>query len=361
MIGLSAIGIIFYMIFTLIRNALSARQLSGSDEFSGSIELILPLSARSEVSPESWLDTLKDFRKVPGQIKIHILIDGHHPAITQWQQLQERLPYVQIHHFLLRPAGTHPVPWMMEQIAAKLGADVVIIGDPELIPTEAAFLSVAKQVTDKDLPLLVLPQTARSNLLGEAVAVLNPGLALMSVIGFKRRGNLVAHPLAFLALSWLALPRATFAGLDFKRMPFDSWKLGVFRHLELDKKRVGLALGEKQIMRHYPLQPQQQIQALDKFWQGAFYDLKDRLPLLFFLAALIIWSIPMIFWFSSPIWAMATFLLLVAYRFFTKIVFQESWSAFFLHPIGCLILMLSLVKLGIAALLRAKAARKITG
>jgi hypothetical protein len=192
MTGLVAIGLMLIMIYTLVKNALVGTQLSADDKFTGQVELIIPITTRTEFYLEPWMKNLFELGQNT-QVRIHILIDGHHPSLNAWQELHKQLPNVELHSFLTKPLGRPAIPWMIEQMSPKLTGDVIIIGDAELVPTEHAFLSLGKLVTEKQKAFFVLPQTHRQNILGEAVAVLNPTLALASIFGFRKIRRNISH------------------------------------------------------------------------------------------------------------------------------------------------------------------------
>src|SRR5690348_17076502 len=110
MLGLLALGLTVVMIYTLVKNAIVGSQLSSEDKYSGTIELIIPISFRSEFYLEPWIQNLSSFQNLNGHVRIHILIDGHHPAINAWQELHQKLPYVELHSYLMRPLGREAVP-----------------------------------------------------------------------------------------------------------------------------------------------------------------------------------------------------------------------------------------------------------
>ena len=204
MLGLVALGLSVVMIYTLVKNALVGTQLSSGDKFAGSVELIIPITVQSEFYLEPWIQNLSQYRLGSENVKIHILIDGHHPAAEAWQELHQKLPYVELHSFLLKPLGREAVPWMIEQIAPSIKSDVVIIGDAELVPTDYVFTSIGKLVTEKQKAYFILPQTSKRTTLGEAIAVINPTLALASIFGFRRfRKALPCIRLSSVSSFWL--------------------------------------------------------------------------------------------------------------------------------------------------------------
>lgn len=336
MLGLLAAGLTVVMIYTLVKNALVGTQLSSKDSYQGTLELIIPITTRSEFYLEPWIKNLQNFHSLQGHVKIHILIDGHHPAINAWQELHHKLPNVELHSFLMKPEGREGVPWMLEQIAPRITGDVVVIGDAELVPTETAFISLGRLVSDKQKAYFVLPQTIRQNVLGEAIAVVNPTLALASVFGFRKFRRNVSHPLVSIAQGWMGMPLSMFKDFDWKKVNIPSWKEALAKGWDVENKTYILAFGEKHLLRHYPEEVKVQLLQLKTYWEELWLK-GERTGLWLFLVVLLIWSFPVFFFLSHPFWSIGSFLLLIVYRLFTKIVFQESIPAMMLHPVGCAI------------------------
>lgn len=335
MLGLLALAFTIIMIFTLVKNALIGTQLSSQDSFRGTMELIIPITSRSEFYLEPWLKNLSTFHSMGERLKIHILIDGHHPSVNAWQELNEKLPFVQIHSFLMRPLGREAVPWMIEQIAPKINSEIVVIGDAELVPTEYAFQSLGHLVSEKNKAYFVLPQSARLSVLGEAIAVLNPTLALASVFGFRKFRRNFSHPLVSIAQGWMGMPYDYFINFDWSKVNIPSWKESLAKGWDMENKTYILAFGEKHLVRYYPENLKVHLNDLRSYW-GELWTKGERMGLILYLVILFVWSFPVLCFFSHPFWALASIALLILYRFFSKIVFQESFIALFLHPIGCL-------------------------
>jgi hypothetical protein len=335
MLGLLALGLTLGMIFNLVKNALVGTQLSSEDKFNGTVELIIPITSQSEFYLEPWMKNLSLFQVMGGHVRIHILIDGHHPAFNAWQELHQKLPYVELHSFLLRPLGREAVPWMIEQIAPKIKGDVVILGDAELVPSEHAFISLGKLVSEKQKAYFVLPQTQRQNILGEAVAAINPTLALASVFGFRKLRRNVSHPLVSISQGYMGMPLSVFKSFDWTKVNIPSWKEALAKGWDTENKTYILAFGEKHLLRYYPEELKVQIYQLRTYWEELWLK-GERTGLALFLVTLFIWSFPILCFTTHPFWSLASLALLILYRFFTKIVFQESWGAMVLHPLGCL-------------------------
>ena len=329
MLGLLALGLTAIMIYTLVKNALLGKQLSKDDEFTGSIELIVPVLEKSEFFLEAWP------RTISSQLKVHVLVDGHHPSLSAWQELQTQIPYLEIHSFPMRPSHVDPVPWMLEQISGKISSQVVIIGDSELIPTEHAFLSIARSVVEKKRSYFVVPQTAKFNILGEAISVLNPTLAFTSFFGFKKWRRNLTHPLLSISQGWMAMSFETFKEIDFKAARISTWKEFISRQWDEQKKTYHLAFGEKQLLRYYPQDTKVLSHQLRDRWED-LWNKKDKVGFWLYASALFLWSFPVLCLFTHPFWAIASIFLLILYRFFSKIVFQESWRSILLHPVACM-------------------------
>jgi hypothetical protein len=334
MLGLIVIGLTIFMIFTLVKNALFAKQLSSDDTFSGSIDLLIPISKDSEFFLEPWMSSLHNLSN--SKINIHILLDHQNPLTDVWNELRERLPHVTLHTFENRPLGTRPVPWLLGQMTDKLTSDIVIVGDPELVPTEQAFLSVGKIIQEKNRPVYVIPQTAKISLIGEAIAILNPTLALISVYGFRRLRQNISYPLMSIAQGWMGMPRDVFNRLDFGKSIFTSWKEACSKKWDIEGTKYILTFGEKHLQRYYPESATVHIHKMKSYWDE-LWNLEDKKGFTLFLVALFVWSFPVLFFFSHPFWAFASFILLAMYRFFSKIVFQESFGSLVLHPVGAMI------------------------
>ena len=330
MLGFLAMGLTTLMIYTLVKNALLGKQLSQGDKFSGTIELIIPVTSKSELFLEAW----PTHQIASGQLKVHILIDGHHPSLNAWQELRHQRPYLEIHSFPMRPTHVKPIPWMLDQIAPKIQSQIVIIGDAELVPTESAFLSVAKNIADSDRSYFVVPQTAKFNVIGEAVSVLNPTLAFTSFFGFQKWRRNLTHSLLSISQGWMAMDLKTFKELDFKIVRISTWKEAIARQWDETGKTYHLAFGEKHLIRLYPVDTKILTNQLKDKWDELWMK-RDKVGFWLFLIAIFLWSFPVICLLTHPYWSIVSLFLLLLYRFFSKIIFQESWKAIILHPVAC--------------------------
>ena len=132
------------------------------------------------------------------------------------------------------------------------------------------------------------------------------------------------------------MPLSTFSQFDWHRVNIPSWKDALAKGWALENKSYSIAFGEKHLLRYYPEDLREQIYHLKKFWEELWQN-GERQGLIRYLTVLFIWSFPILCLFSHPFWSLGSLVLLLLYRFFTKIVFQESWTAVLLHPIATIV------------------------
>ncbi len=346
MLGLMALALTLIMIFSLVKNALMGKQLSKDDHFQGRIDVLFPITTSTEFYLEAWLRALATYKMPSDFLKFHILIDGLHTSHPEWEELKTKCPYIEIYHFSMRPAHAEPSTWMIDQIRDKIQGDVVIVGDPELVASEQALISIAKNVKDHEKSYYVLPQTSKDSRIGELITCLNPTMAFASFFGKSRWRRYLTQPLVGISQGWMSMTLKTFNELDFKSIRISNWKEAITTQWDEKEKRYYLAFGEKLLLRHYPIDGSFPLPYIEKKWLEMWIR-SNKKSFWFFVSTLFIWSFPVIFFISRPFWAMASFGLLLLYRFFTKIVFQESLTAVLLHPVGCLAWIVGLIKFGI--------------
>ena len=342
MLGLLVLGLTAIMIYTLVKNALLGKQISKDDSFTGTVELLVPVSENSVFLLEEWQKLINASHLIPGQLKIHLLLDGIHPKLTAWQELLKSTPYIEAHSFPMKPQSAPPVTWMLDQISSKIQSQIVVIGDPELVPTEHVFLSISKAILEKNRSYFIVPQTAKSTLLGETIAVLNPTLAFTSFFGSKKWRRNFTNPLLKISQGWMAMKLETFRELDFKASKNLSWKEHISRQWDEQKKNYHLAFGEKHLIRYYPTDLKTHVEQLRNQWEELAQS-KDKVGFALYILVLFLWSFPVVCLMTHPFWAIASFFLLILYRFFSKIVFQESWTSIILHLLGCIFWLGTLV------------------
>jgi hypothetical protein len=263
------------MIFTLVKNALIGVQLSEKDQYNESIELIVPITTDDFFDPQEWLGALKQYKHLQqNNLRIHFLIDKYHPSINLLQSSPQNLSFVEFQTFTLRPEDSVAVPWMIGQIAEQIKGKTIIIGDPEIIPSEHALISAAYHMTKSQRPLFIVPQTAKINPLGEALESLNPTLALISVLGFKKYTKNLTHPLFSISRGWMVMPLSIFNQLSWSRFSFNSWKECISKEWDRSETNFALGFGEKLLLKYYPSDFKIHAQSVknnwSKIWNASF-------------------------------------------------------------------------------------------
>jgi hypothetical protein len=124
-------------------------------------------------------------------------------------------------------------------------------------------------------------------------------------------------------------------------MKSSSWKDGISRQWEKSGKNYHLAFGEKLLLRYYSSDFKTLVFKMRDDW-SVLWDKQDKTSFWLLIAATFLWSFPFLFLISHPLQSLASFFLLVLYRFFSKIIFQESWTAIALHPLACGVSLYSL-------------------
>ncbi len=331
MLGILVLGSTLFITYSLVKNALFGKQVS-TESFTGTIDIIVPISSGDTFYTEQWARALLELRSP--FVKIHILIDGHHSLIEHLNNFAAKFSFVEIHSFLTRPENTESTTWMISQISHRLESEVVVIADPELIPDGAIFSSLPKLTKEKDRVYLALPQTGKSKVINEAIALLHPNLLFASLFGMQKYRFTLTLPIISLTRMWMAMPLNTFRELPLQNLR-GSFKDIFYQHWFDQKKQVSLAFGEKHLLRDYPVVFEEQLKEFRDFWNH-LWNRHTRKSFAIMVYALIIWSFPLIC-FAHPFWSMGSIFLLVLYRFFSKIVFQESWTAAILHPLATVI------------------------
>lgn len=139
-----------------------------------------------------------------------------------------------------------------------------------------------------------------------------------------------------IAQGWLGMPASLFREIDFSKIRVASWKQGLAEFFDINHKFFGLAYGERHLRRYYPEDLKVQIFQMKTYWDE-LWSSGDRAGFWLYVACLFIWVFPVLFFFSHPFQAIGSFMLLVLYRFFSKIVFQESWRGIALHIFGAIV------------------------
>jgi len=326
--------LMFWMITTLVRNALMGIQLNEKDSFNESLEVIIPVLSDDFFNAEEWVKALQRLNHLQqNNFRLHFLFDKHHSNAHQIQNLPKELPWVEYQIFTLRPEQSEPIPWMISQIADQIKGSYVLIGDPDVIAVERGLISMAYNVEKFERPFLFLPQISKQNIYGEAFESINAGVAFASFYGRANVVKNIYRPLLSLSSSWAGMSLKDFNQIPWSKLSEKTWKECLLIHWEKEKTKFKLAFGEKLLLKYYPLDNKDHFHHLALKYKNLWLS-GQKWSFITYASYLFIWFFPWIAFFVFPLWAIASFFLVILYSFFTKIIFQESWTSIFLRPIS---------------------------
>jgi hypothetical protein len=339
-----SLALMGWMIFTLVKNAIIGVQLGPKDEYHESLEIILPITGTDYFYAEEWIKRIKTFHLFKqNNLRIHFLMDKHNPQTHILQGLEKDISFIEVHTFTILPENIQIVPWMISQISDQIKGKNVIVGDAEIIPTEEGLRSMAYNCDKHERPLLVLPQMARTHFAGEALESLSPSLALISFLTLSRRAKAYFYPLLEISNCWIIMKLEVFKDISWEKQNLPQWKHCVTHSWETKNIPLKLAFGEKHLTKYYPTPFKEHVNKLFKSTE-ALWELKNKNGLFLFLIFQFLWFIPIGFLGVYPLWTILGLFLLVLYRFFTKIIFQESWISVALHPISNFLHLVALLR-----------------
>ena len=333
MLGLLALGFTSLMIYTLVKNALFGIQVNKTSSFHGSIELIIPIAPHQEINVEQWEMAINSFTALSDRLKIHFLFDGLQPELETWNKMTSQYSWIKVHHFTQRPKDRESCSWMLDQISQIVDSSLVMITDPQTIPEREALVSLGGFMMEKKMTIYSIPQTAQVSTISEAIFSLNPTLAFISLFGTKKWRKHFGQSLFGISEGLICLDLKLFKEVDFKSVRLTSWKDSVARKMQEQGTQFQIAFGEKFLRRFHAETPQLALEEITQVWE-MLWDKSNKSAFWIYLASVFVWSFPILCLITHPFWAMASFFLLVLFRFFTKIVFQESWTSVALHPVG---------------------------
>ena len=322
------------MIYTIVKNALVGKQLSSSLSHSPSLSMIIPIQNEDPFYHLAWADFFKETQSFSDLDFIFMASPDH----AEYPRLEE---FLKDYPRTMLVSASGGLPSALEELKKQSMKETVVIADPQVIARKELLSSLEDLALTQDQPYFVLPQISKQTVLGEAVESVAPNLSLVSIFGFRKFRKNISHPLLSLSKGWLCLNKKIFLETPFHRISHPSLKLSLAELWEEKEISYGLAFGEKNLLCLYPRILMDQLLSQKQSWER-LWKTGERSGFALYLLSLFIWSFPILCFFTHPYWSVASFLLLSLYRFFSKIVFQTSLRATFLHPIACSVWLVSL-------------------
>lgn len=324
MIGFIFLLLALRQIYIIIKNGLTAKQVKEAG--SGQGVLVLVHVNNSDVVESSYLTQLE---RVPAPHKVHFIVKLDHPQILEFGNRSFK-----IESFDPRVETSIDV---INRLCAETHFESILISDGNILFNEQGLFGVEKLLHDHKGPFCILPQVHSNNLTVDCLYTLNPNLALISLLSFKKLTRSQQHPL--LNISELSI---AFRKIDFQAFPENSfWKSSLFYSFR--ERAIGLKLcfGEKLFSIYLGANLNSLWPKMMNIWKEA--SLTHSYTAASFIVQLLVWSFPLLFFKSYPFYAIAIFFLLLIFRIFTLIIFQENLMSIIVHPIAGVMWLASFV------------------
>jgi hypothetical protein len=330
MTGLMPIGLILTMIYNLVNNALRGLQIKNG-EFTGTIDYLIPYYPHHHIPFEQWEQILQHSLDAKINVNFHFISAGHHEQTHNLENLQKKFSNIKVHVFMASQEDEILSTWMIENIRQHINAEIVFIADINLVPDESVLLNSSQNLKSGQSAQIIFPQTSKQNFIGDSLAQLSPGLCYISLFGRGQlRKNLSQHLIGLTQLC-ICMTKTQFQDLPWNKFSAVTWKEAILNTWNLQNTHFNVAFGEKHLKTYYPNLFKQHFVYMRTTWKK-YWNHNNRIGLIIFIFIHLAWSLPLLSFLTHPFWALGSLLLIMMYRLFTKIIFQESWISVILHP-----------------------------
>ena len=324
MLGFIFLLLTIRQIYIIIRNGLTARQVKEATTGEGCL-VIVNIKKRDLVD-DSFLQKMQALG-APHDVRFIVPLD--HPQILEMNskglQTKEFNSSVESHTD------------MINKIIEKTSLQSILICDTNIEFEGKSLFGLEKLLTDNKGPFVLVPQVRSSNLVIECLYNLNPNLALLSLINFKKLVR--ATKKTFVEVSELGI---FFRKSDYSEFQVDpDWKKAILQTFHQRNIVVKLCFGEKL----FSIRLLPDFKALwNKMGRTWFMASKaSDYTTTALLAQTIVWGFPIIFLKIYPFYAFLILFFLIIYRIFTVIIFQENVLTLVLHPFSSLLWLASFI------------------
>lgn len=322
------IGFIFLLlaarqIYIIIKNGLTARQIREASTGQG--VLVLVDIKNSDHIDNNYLNQIEEIQ-VPHQLYLVAPLD--HPQMIELSNRGIMMANYNQH--------VETSIDVINRLSLQTESESILVSDANILFDTNGLFGLEKLLTDNKGPYCIIPQVNSENITVDCLFTLNPNLALISLFSFKRLTRSLRHPL--LAMSEICI---AFRKKDFVLFPEHlNWKSSIL--YDFRNRAIGLKLcfGEKYFSLYLKSDLSSLWKKMRKLWEEAFQS-KDYSTSSFLIQTLI-WLFPVLFFELHPFYSIGIFLLLLIYRIFTFIIFQENILSIFVHPIAALMWLTSL-------------------
>lgn len=334
MLGLITLGLMIIMIYGLVSLAVRGKvATTHAPAATGPLSICMILKDQHALTPLQLEHNLQVISKFEGA-EFLLMVQGVEAEVHAYEEMQKRFPHLKVYMVPNHPQVASVSGWMMQELLHLAKGEHIILLHSQLDLDESMINSAVNENIQNNKAVYGLSQTKREFFLSESIFALTPQLLISSLkIPQKWKNSIRLSALSDFTSYFLLLSRKQLQSLG----QIDLAATGVVSTLcqELSQRdELRLMYGERHLTRRIPPTRSLLVYEVRQQW-GRLLLAKDKTALVLFIAALIVWSFPWMFAITHPYWALVGFFLMGVYRFFTKIVFQESWPNVILHPLAC--------------------------
>lgn len=322
MLGFIFLLLTLRQIYIIIRNGLTARQLK--EHTSGDGCLVLIRVRKTDYVDESYLSKMQEIQ-APHEVRIIVPLD--HPQI-----LEINSKGIQTKEY---NSSVESATDMINKLIEKSQLSSILVCDANIEFEAKSLYGIEKLLNESKGPYVLVPQVRSRNLLIECLYNLNPNLALLSLINFKKL--IRSTKKTFLEVSELGI---FFRKKDFSEFQVDpEWKKAVIQTFHQRSIVVKLCFGEKLFSIRLLPDFKSLWNRMGKTWFIASKNSDYTTTAL--LVQSIVWAFPLLFIKIYPFYVLLVIFFLIVYRIFTVIIFQENILSIALHPFSSLLWLAS--------------------
>lgn len=335
MLGLITLGLMLIMIYGLVSLAVKGKVASPHhvEKNPGTLSVCMILKDQHTLTPLQLENNLNTVASYPGA-ELLLMVQGLEAEVHAYEDMQKRYPMLKVFMVPNHPQVTSVSGWMMQELLKIAKGDYLLLLHSQLDLDLTMLESSVTEARQTRLAIYGLAQIKRDWFLSESVLALTPQLLISSLkIPKSWKKNIRLASLSDYTNYFLLITREQLKNMGSTEL---SLKGPISPLVEefIQKDELKFMYGEKHLVRRVPVSRALLQFEVRQLWQRLISS-QEKAPLIIFIAGLIVWSFPWMFVLTHPYWALVGFLLLGIYRFFTKIVFQESWPNIILHPAAC--------------------------
>lgn len=334
MLGLITLGLMLVMIYGLVSLAVKGKVANThAPKSNAKFSVCMILKDQHALTPLQLQHNLEIISRFP-QADFLLMVQGVEAEVHAYEEMQKRFPALKVYMVPNHPPVASVSGWMMQELLKLAQGDYIILLHSQLDLDENMIESALNESIHNNKAVYGLAQIKRDFFLAESVFALTPQLLIASLkIPQKWKNSIRLSALTDFTNYFLLLSRTQLKSMGDLDLSSKGAISTLWQELS-NKDELKFMYGERHLARRVP--PTRSLIHFEvrQLWTRLL-GAKDKTSLILFILALLIWSFPWMFAITHPYWALVGFFLLGIYRFFTKIVFQESWPNIILHPVAC--------------------------